>query len=222
MIQERDYERFMAQIETQLPGASRSGLNGMMFDVINEFFEDTNSWYETIAISIPQSLQPATLQLTPQQGGMIIRLVIVYDTNRITYPAFIQDFNNPPSADISFVYPQNTPIGATAMVVKNLTLPNDRHDIPDAPPWLLPRYGRYIEYGMLGRMMAQPAKTYTNLAGAKLNMAQFRDAITMVRTFTARNSIFGGQSWRFPSNFRTNSQRGGVSTPFPTPSGWGV
>jgi hypothetical protein len=77
-------------------------------------------------------------------------------------------------------------------------------------------------YGMLGKMMSQPSKTYTNLAGAKENKALFKDAITNVRTFTMRNHILGGQSWRYPSSFRTNSQRGGVSTPFPTPSGWGV
>lgn len=220
MIFDRDLERIMAQVETQLPGVSRSGLKGMLFDVINEFFEDSNAWNESLSLTIQPNTQNYTL--TPQQGGMIIRLVAIFDTNNIAYPAFVQDFNNPPSVDIALVYPQNTVISTNALVVKNVILPNNRDDVPDAPSWLLPRYGRYIEYGLLGKMAAQPGKTYTNLNLARDMMARFKDSITIVRTFTARNSIYGGQSWRYPSAFRTNSQRGGVSTPFPTPSGWGV
>lgn len=218
MLHERDVERVLAQTETELPGASRGALKGMLYDVIDEFMNDSNFWIEHIALTI----QPGTqdYQLIPQRGGKIVRLVAIFDQNFINYPARVKELD-PPNAFIRLVWPQNQVIAAQVVVTKSVVT-TTRDDLPDAPARTLSLYGRYIKYGMLGRMMAQPNKTYTNLAGAKLNMIQFRDAITIVRTEVARSQLYGGQSWRYPGNFRVNSQRGGVSTPFPTPSGQGI
>lgn len=219
-IQQRDYERLIASIEGKMTGATRDAINAELFNVINEFFEDTNAWSEWINLTIVANNQ--TYTISPQKGGMIIRLVTIFDPNRIVIPGFLSDIDNPPSATLFLTFPQTNTIAAQVLVVKNTILPNVGDNIPDAPSWLLPRWGRYVEDGLLARMYAQPKRPYTNVIAARDRRAAFRDAITIVRTAVARSNLYGGQSWRYPSNFRTNSQRGGVSTPFPVPSSFGV
>jgi hypothetical protein len=218
-IHDRDFERLMNQARVKLPGASESGLKGELFDVINEFFDVTNAWFEWMPIQIVPNLQ--LYAVNPQKGGMIIRLVCIFDPNKVILPAHMAEIE-PPGAKIFLTWPQNIVMTAHAMFIKNIVLPNTKDEIPDAPSWLLPMYERYILAGLLGAMMAQPTKGYTNMAQSQYHLKRFRDGMAMVKTAVARSNLVGGQSWRFPSQFRSNSQRGGVSTPFPTPTSWGV
>jgi hypothetical protein len=218
-IQERDFEQLAALVDIKLTGVSRAALKIELTDIIKEFLGDTNAWYEWMQLPIVTGVQKYAI--TPQHGGMIIRLVSLYDANKVIIPAHMADIT-PPGADIWLVWPQNITQTGTLLVIKNVILPNSRDEIPDAPAWLVPMYGRYLEDGLLGKLMAHPGKSYTNGMQSKYHLARFRDAITIVRTAVARSNILGGQSWRYPSQFRVNSQRGGVSTPFPSPSGWGV
>lgn len=216
-IQDRDFERLMNQARIELPGASEGGLRGVLWDVINEFFADSNSWTEPIALTLNANTTVYTI--SPSQGGMILRLVAIIDQNFIAYPAFLSSLA-PPSAVITLVWPQNINIAVTAYTVKNIILPNTREEIPDAPNWLFPVYGRAVLEGLLGRMMNQPSKSYSNDAKAVYHLKRFRDHIQVARVAAERGNLLGGQSWRFPQNFRSQSQRGGVSTPFPQPTSW--
>ena len=157
-IQERDFERLMNQARVKLPGSSEEGLKGELFDVISEFFDVSNSWFEWMQIPIVAGQQEYTVN--PQKGGMIIRLVCIFDTNMIVLPAHMAEIH-PPGADIWLTWPQNIAQTGNAMFIKNVILPNSRENIPDAPSWLLPMYERYILDGLLGRMMAQPSKAYS-------------------------------------------------------------
>jgi hypothetical protein len=218
-IHERDFERLMNQARIKLPGASDEGLKGELFDVVSEFFDVSNAWFEWMQIPIVANQQAYTVN--PQKGGMIIRLVCVFDPNKVILPAHMAEIW-PPGANIWLTWPQNINMTANAMFIKNIILPNTRDNIPDAPGWLLPTYERYILAGLLGVMMAQPGKPYTSPGQSTYHLKRFRDGMAVVKTAVARSNLVGGQSWRFPSQFRSNSQRGGVSTPFPTPTSWGV
>jgi hypothetical protein len=218
-IQSRDFERLMNQARIKLPGASDGGLKGELFDTLNEFVGDSNIWDEWIEVQIVPSIKEYLL--TPIHGGMITRLVTMLDPNHIVLPASLPDFR-PPSAALHLVWPQSNAMTAHALVVKNITLPNSKDEIPDAPEWLLPLYATKVLDGLLGRMMMQPNKSYSNDTQGTYHQKRFRDGIAVAKTAKARGNLLGGQSWRFPNQMRTNSQRGGVSTPFPQPSSWGV
>ena len=217
-MQDRDVQRLMNLCRDSLPGSSDAGLKAQLFDVINEFFDCSNAWIEWLTVPITAGNQ--LYRLIPQKGGMIIRLVCVFDQNRIGVPAVLHE-PHPPNADMYLTWPQNTSFSAKAMVIKNV-YQTVGEDTPDAPSWLLPMYERYIQEGLLAKMMLQPGKQYTNKEDAPTHYRRFRDGMAMVKTAVMRSNLYGGQSWRFPSTFRTQSQRGGVSTPFPSPSGWGV
>lgn len=235
-IQERDFERLMNQVRNQLPGSSDSGIKGVMFDVINEFFDVSNAWTEWLQFSINVNQQ--LYSIYPQHGGMILRLIAVYDSNQVPLPASIvlgpqpnntsssvpAQYIPPPGALLSLTFPQNTSMQGSILVAKNVILPNNKDEIPDAPSWLFPFYGRYITEGIVGTLQLQKGKPYYDPSplGAQFHLRKFRDGMAMAKVATMRSNLFGGQSWRYPAQWRTNSQRGGVSTPFPTPSGQGL
>jgi len=218
MIAERDYDRVISQAHVKLTGASEAGLKSELFDVLSEFIGDSNCWTEWVTVNVVPNEQ--NYRITPTEGGMVKRLVAVFDSNKIGLPAMLPKVE-PPSAILHLEWPQNINITAKAYIIKDLILPNSKKDIPDAPEWLFPMYGRYILDGLLGNSMNQSAKSYSNPKQSDYHLKRFRVGIAMAKTATLRSNLFGGQAWRFPGQFRTSSQRGGVSTPFPTDQGWG-
>jgi len=143
----------------------------------------------------------------------------MYDSNKIPLPAFLPHLD-PPSAELELVHPQNMNYTAKAVVVKQIVEPTTQDMLPDAPRWLLPVYHETILDGVLGKMMGQSAKSYSNDTLSTYHLRRFRDGIMQARVASERANLYGGQAWRYPGSYRTNSQRGGVSTPFPTDRGF--
>jgi len=218
-IQKQDLDRLMHECQSQLRGATNARIRGVMFNVIDEFLSDSNSWVEWVPFSIAANVQNYTLP--PAKSGQIKRLGPVIDSNCVVYPATITDLQ-PPSVNIWLVWPQNQSISVNAITYKSIVLPNQHGDIPDAPVWLLPQYSRAIEDGIVGRIMMETGSTYSNPQAGAVKVKSFRDKIAMARAQAARGYLYGGQAWRFPRSFATNSQRGGVSTAFPQPTSWGI
>jgi hypothetical protein len=216
-ISKDDLGRMLNQIRTSLPGATDAAIKGMLFNVIDEFLTNSNSWNEWIPFSIVNGQQAYTL--TPLQQGMIKRLGQVIDKNCVGYPSHITDIV-PPGVNIWVVWPQNMTIPVNAITYKSIIMPTTLDDIPVAPRWLLPMYERAIETGVIGRMQMQPNKPWSNVALAAQNVKRFLNEIGEARAAALRGHLYGGQAWRYPTAWRTQSQRGGVSTPFPQPTSW--
>lgn len=209
----REFDIFMNQARMKLPGSSDAGIKAELFDVMKEFLKDSNAWTEDITFTV----QPNTTDylLTPlQDGGQIIRLVGVWDDKMIPIPAFMPNFGTIRLVNQAATVP--TQPTWTARVIKNITLPTTREDIPIGPDWLLSVYSVDVLDGLLGKMMGQQAKSYSNSTMSAYHLRRFRTAIQVARTAAARQNILGGQEWAFPRGWGCNSQRGGVSTAWPT------
>lgn len=218
-ISRDDLGRILNNCRTQLPGSTDAAIQAMLFNVIDEFLTNSNAWNEWIPFTVGANNQ--SYLITPAQQGMIKRLGTIIDSNTVTYPATIVSFS-PPAVSIWLVWPQNININVNAIVYKTIILPTTHDDIPIAPQWLLPLYERAIEAGVVGNMMLQIDKPYSDKGeGARLRKT-FLNETASARVAAARGNLYGGQAWRFPGTWRTQSQRGGVSTPFPQPSSWGL
>ena len=79
MMNEQDVDRLLNLARTELVGASDAGIKAQLYDVCREFFKDSNSWYEHI--SIPVVANQRHYRITPRDGGMILRLVAMWDSN---------------------------------------------------------------------------------------------------------------------------------------------
>lgn len=209
----RTFEQFMNQARIKLPGASDAGIKLELYDVMKEFMKDSNAWTEDITFTaLPNTTK---YLLTPvQDGGQIIRLIGVFDDKGIPIPAFMPTFGQITIVNQASTSP-NQPVW-TARVVKNITLPTTREDIPVGPDWLLTVYSVDILDGLLGKMMGQQAKSYSNGQMSTYHLRRFRTAIQGARTAAIRQNTQGAQEWAFPRGWASSSQRGGVSTAWPT------
>jgi len=91
-------------------------------------------------------------------------------------------------------------------------MPTDKNDFPVIPDWILPLYGVGILDGLLGKMMSQIAKSYSNPKQGVYHLARFNGAMAQARASALRRYTFGTQAWSFPQGFRTTGQRGGMGS----------
>jgi hypothetical protein len=193
-----------------LPGASDAELKVQLFEVLQEFFDNSNCWPESIKFMvIPQTLDYPLKPLS----GRILRLLGVIDQNNVQQPALM-----PTLGTVRFQYPYTQTQPMTAVVIKTVTDPFTCFP-PGIPEWILPVHGLGLLHGMLGNMMMQPGQSYSNPQMATFHLQKFRDATMHARVASVKMNTVGAQTWLFPQTFRTVGQKGGVSTfnVLPTP-----
>jgi len=207
----REVSQLLTQAQIKLTGASESGIKAELYDVLKEFFGDSSCWQEDINF-LPLSGVDLYL-LAPALDGQIIRLVGTWDDKGSPVAAFMRDFG---SLQLLFQPQVDATVNFTARVVKTVTLPISRDALPIAPDWTLRVYSVHILDGLIGRMMAQQQKTYSNNTLSAYHLKRFRTGIQLAKVAAERANLKGAQSWSFPRGWGSKSQRGGVSTAYPT------
>ena len=213
-IDKQSWERFLNQLRMELPGSSDTGIKEKLFDVLDEFCEYSGSWQETLTVPVLAGpVVPYTL--TPSQDGYIIRLVGVWDLNMIPQPAFLPTFDGGPNAigPLTLVNSVNQNQNFTVTVVKTVSLPTTKDDVPVFSETLFKRYHRILRDGVMGYMQAQMNKPYSNAQLSSANLIRFKTGVSTARVQTQRQNTLGAQAWSFPQTFRTGGQRGGVASP---------
>jgi hypothetical protein len=201
-ILETDFTQLMNQARVTLLGSSDAGLKGAFYDVVSEFLNDSSIWTQDVDFAvIPAS---HSYQVSVNEG-QILRLVGVAAADNTFIPALMPELGT-----IVLQHAPNTNATYTATFVTNIALPTTKQAIPLAPDWLLPVWHVGLLDGLLGKMMIQPNKSYSNLQQGAYHLKRFRDAIGRARVSKLRANTIGSAAWRFPQGFRTVSQQGGV------------
>ncbi len=205
MLLDQDVRQLVNQCFVELTGASEAGVKAKMFEVMTEFFNDSSCWRECIPFNaVPDK---TVYHLQPVEG-QIIRLSGVSDVNNTFYPALMADMS---ANHITLRHAPNTAQQLFAKVVKNVSLPTHK-GIPIAPDWVLQKWHLGIKHGIVGQLMNEQNKSYSDKKGALYNLSQFRRYINEARAQSLRANTEGAAAWRFPQTFRANTQQGGVPT----------
>lgn len=200
-----DLDQLFNRVRVKLPGAADSAIKAELYDTLQEFFVDSSIWLETFSLNILPNVTDYPVVAT--QDGNIIRLAGVVDSNNTPQPAIMPNLGT-----ISIQQIPNQAQTFTATVIKTVVLPVTREQIPIAPDWVLPRYGIHISDGIVGKMMLHKNRPYSDAQLGQFHLRRFRDGIAVARSDGLRRNTFGSQAWAYPQGFRTNSQKGGVST----------
>lgn len=228
MLEKSDIQRLMNEVQSRCTGVSEGGLQIALRSVLSEFFRDSLCWREHIHLLVTVGIQE--YKLLTRDGGQPITLLGVVDGQRLGVAAFMPRFGelhvrsriqtssvqpvttNPPTpAPLS---PTNPWLVTVAETVKNVN--NDGW--PIAPHWVLQEYYPDILDGVLGNLMEQPGKSYSNQTNAAYHLKRFRQGIQIARTAAARENAFGAQTWRFPGGWESRNQRNGMVSAFPPPT----
>lgn len=225
MLNPSDVNTLFNQCRVELTGVSDALLKSALFETLDEFFRDTSSWKEELVINVTP---PATLPTTPQGWEQVLSYPIRATEGQIIALDGVCNANGSPIAALlpmtgtaatqmgnsdAVVLLRDAPNQAqqyTVYVTKTVGLPLTRDDLPLAPPWVLQKWHLAVKAGILGMLQNQKNKSYSDLTGAKYNLAKFRQFVANVRSATLRANTKGATAWRFPQSFRSLSQKGGV------------
>lgn len=210
-----DIDRFMRNARTRLTGAVDDVLQLELFNVMDDFFRGSNVWNEDIDINVP-GLDPAgtVYELTPTGPALIHNLLWIYqvpDSDTIGRGAAIAGTMSVPGELKLRTQPSSDEV---YRVTVSLTVqdPTSRAGYVTFPAWVLARYRDTILDGLLGKMMSQPSKPYTNTQLSVFHMRKFKIGMTAAKVEWQRNNTYRQQAWVFPG-FARGTQRGR--------SGWG-
>ena len=198
-----DMNRLMDNARFRLPGALDAAIQFELFAVLNEFFQETNIWYEDIAFAVTptsdsylENPSAYTYELEPVEGGIINRLFGVANTN-----GFRQGAIMPTPGQLILQFSPNQADTYTARVAKTITDPVTRDGYPVFPDWIMQKYGSDILDGVLGRMMGQVAKPYSSPAIATVHLRNFKQGIGKAKAEAMHANVYRGQNWSFPQSF---------------------
>ena len=198
------WTQLLGQAESILIGVSDALMQSTLFNVLLEFFSDSNCWQEAIGFTVvPTTLYYVLIPVS----GRILRLWAVTDQNNVPQAAVMPI----PDGNLHFLYPYTSPQPMTAIFVKTVSDPQNCFP-PHIPEWLLPTYGFAILQGLLGSLMIQPDQSWTDKENGVYRLKKFRDLTMAARVAMMRANTVGVQSWAYPQSYRTFNQRGAVST----------
>lgn len=204
MLSKMDTERLMREVQVELIGASEAHIKAKSFDVMMEFFTDSSWWEECIPLPVIAGTQ--VYQIAPTEG-QILRLRVVNDINGYFQPALM-----PRIGEIVLRNAPNISQTFYVTVVKTVTSPTLRDGWPIAPQEAGTEWYLAIKEGLLGNLMNEKDKSYSDSKGALYHLTKFRKGIVDARVARLRANTVGAQAWRFPQQFRANTQQGGVPT----------
>jgi len=197
-------ERLIKNARISLPGSLDDAILLEFFNVMDQFFRESSIWTEGIPFTAyPHEPLGTVYYIEPESVSTIVRLISVSNVNGfaqrclMSVPGEITFMYSPPSQepDVDYTY--------TAEVALSITDPVQRDGYPEFPQWMLEKYHTGILSGLIGRMMAQPAKPYSNLQLAQAHMAAFRKTISVAGTESLHRNVNNAQAWVFPRSFST-------------------
>lgn len=189
-------DRLLNNARISLPGAIDSVIKLELFNAIDEFLKETDVWTEDIEFDITTTdvtSEVTEYEITSTGASLINRMLYVLDESNTGVAASMAEpgtivLDRIPTAEATL----------TATVALTVMDPTTRDDFPQVPAWIVSQY--YTEFldGVLGRMMAQPAKSYSNERFAIVHLRKWRNAIALAKRNTNHKNIRGAQAWRFP------------------------
>lgn len=195
-----EFNRLMDELRIKLPGALDGTLQLEMYSVMREFFQRSNCWMEDIPFDAKKD--QTVYDLWPTNIATINRLMGVWDNNELPVVAFM---NEP--GTVQLWRAPNDDATYTAKVALTVGEPTDREGYPEFPDWILVKYGEDIKDGVLGRMMSQLAKTYTQPQMALYHLRRFMQGVGRAKAEAAHANAYRGQNWKFPQTFARRKAR---------------
>jgi hypothetical protein len=180
--------RILQNAQIHLPGALDNAIKTEFYNVALEFLDGSDVWREDLKVHVRANKTAYELSPTAE----VTRLIEFVDGNGIPVTATMAEpavviLNNTPSVDDTFV-------ATVAYKVNGV----DSAGYPDMPDWITSKYLLDLIDGIVARMMAQPAKPYSNPTMAVYHMRKFRNGIATAKAQASGANLFGGQRWRFP------------------------
>lgn len=169
----------------RLPGALSDGVNLELAATLREFCDRTNAWTEDVTVHAVAGRTEYILSAE----ATIQRLICVVNSTDLpvgadlTMPDTLVLRNEPSQVDTLTATVSLAPVPMRPLVV---------------PTWFFTTYKLGLLDGVLGRMMAQPAKPWSNPTLSVFHQRKFNVVIANASAAVRHGHGYGRQAWRFP------------------------
>jgi hypothetical protein len=188
------HDRLMQNLLAKLPGASLPLLQSELFNTIDDACRNGWIWRETISVTLVDGED--TYVLAPAGTEVLYVQSVTHETFDLTGAVVefgVLTLKTAPTQ----AYPDD-PVYAVAMLT-----PAHNVSTSDIENWLpsdmwSEHYQMFMD-GVEGRMMAQPAKPYTNPQLAAFHTRSYNGALARARHKVRTGGAPGAQVWRFPA-----------------------
>lgn len=194
----QDPGRIIEHALVRLPGAIPDTVKLELATVLNEFCEATNIWNRGVSIKTAPGVDHYALVVNDAE---INRLLNVVGADNHPVPS---SFEMP-----NFVVLGHMPNNVVDLTA-NIALLPDVYAPFEVPDWIYSQYRAALLDGLLGRMMTQIAKPYSNEKAAVFHTKSFNRAVLRAKNEVMHRFMFRGQGWMFPQSVRTRNQRGWI------------
>lgn len=210
MAADAEVTRLMNSAMSRLPGATTGNIQQELFNVMDEFFKASNIWKENIDVPVPGGDPAGTPYVLASAEPAIINLLMWVYTKDTSGNV---DRGSPVAAAMEIpgeltlgVQPSSTTtlVATVALTVQD---PVNRDGYVVFPMWVLQKYSDVILDGVLGKMMSQRNKPWTDTQMTVYHNRKFEGGKARARVDGTRNNTYRQQAWRFPG-FVGGSQRG--------------
>lgn len=203
--------RLYADVKIESPGVTDAVFKQIVFQVVQDFCDQTNIWFESVPITGQPNVTTYPFDLTGE--GKPNRLMVLY--NPQLAPPNIkrwvqQSVGMQSPGTITIVYAPSEQVQWLADVAKTpMQIDTDGYPLFDEDFfWIVDKYQNEFRCGCLGRLQAMPAKTFTNPTLAKMNRQDYITGRGKARTDALKENAWGGQPWQFPQSFATVTRKG--------------
>jgi hypothetical protein len=197
-------DRLIKNARNALPGSLDNVILLELFNVLDTFFRDSSIWIEDIPFSVATADPAGTIYyIEPESVSVIVRLFNVVSSTGFRQRGAAMQL----PGEVTLTSPPSQSDTYTATVALSIIDPVQRDGYPEFPEWILDKYGVGILDGVIGRMMAQPAKPYTNVQLALAHMTAFRKTVSIAGTESVHKNVHNAQAWVYPQQFSTRGQR---------------
>lgn len=190
MASEPEVTRLVKSLKINLPGAIEDAIQLAMYEVVDEFLDDTNVWREEVTFTTRSGL--VEYEIDPESAARVTRLVGLVGSADQNVPATMEE----PGTVVLRNEPSQEEEHTATISLRLRTTTSDGY--PYMPSWIWRKYRDGLLSGVLGRMMSQPAKPYSNEKLSVLHMRKFSAAKTVATAEANRKNLYGGQNWQFP------------------------
>jgi hypothetical protein len=184
-------DRIMDSARSRLPGAIDTQVYFELASVLDEFFNLSTCWREKIYVPVVSPYTEYELD-SANMASRIISLIGFVNSNDTPYGATLNSNN---VMTLTRALETGDYYAWVALTVAKKL--NDGN-YPVFPQWVADRYGDVLADGIVGRMMAMPAKPYSSPNHALYYSKRFRNGAQLARVEINRQNLVGGQNWQFP------------------------
>ena len=187
------FNRFMDNMRVKLPGALDGAIHLELFNTLDDICRTVDLYLTPVDLPLTVGVQ--SYIVVPPTGAVPITFyAIAHETFDVRLLRA-----SPQDATVTFPGPVDAETAATPLVVKMTFAPDP---VAAASQWLPEVFWRRaydpILHGTLYRMMAQPAKPYSNPQIAVAHARASRHGKSRIKRDNTTGPLPGGVSWSFP------------------------